>query len=73
MAGLTLLCTTLGENWAKQNLWRAIEVNCAKSHERLVSNKEDVTVEQASGKFFRGRSALLIWVHSACKLENVLF
>ena len=62
----------MGKNWAKQNIWRAIEVNCAKSHERLVSNKEDVTVEQASGKFLRG-GTLLIWVHYACKLENVLF
>merc|ERR1719427_1076545 len=48
IAGLTLLCTTLGQEWAQSNVWKIIQMNCKKSHASLLSDEADLKVGEAN-------------------------
>merc|ERR1712142_501392 len=48
VAGLILLCTTLGQDWAQNNVWKVIQNICAKTHEKLMSDDEDLNAEEAN-------------------------
>jgi len=51
VAGLILLCTTLGQEWAQNNVWKVIQNTCGKSHEKLISDDEDLSAGEANGRF----------------------